>query len=61
MDHVEGPLHILLVGKEGQPYLTSYVSSFSLFFNLKKIDIGEEGKESMMDYLEKRGRIMGGH
>ena len=33
MDHVEGPSHILLVGTEGQPYLTSYISLFSLFFN----------------------------
>ena len=31
MDHVEGLLHILLVGDEGQPYLTSYMFSFSVF------------------------------
>ena len=48
MDHVEGPLHVLLVGKEGQSYLTSYISSsFSLFFHsLFEFYIGEEGKRA---------------
>ena len=31
MNHVEGPLHVLLVEKEGQPYLICYISSFSFF------------------------------
>ena len=57
MDHVEGPLHILLVEKEGQPYLTSHISSF--FFHIfLEFYIGEEGKESMMDHIERRGRIL---
>ena len=54
MDHVEGALHILLVGKGGQPYLTSYICSFSLFYySLFEFYIDEEGKESVMDRLER--------
>ena len=48
-------MHILLVGKEGQPYLTSYISS--LFFHfLFEFYINKEGKKSMMDHIEVRGR-----
>ena len=43
MDHVEGPLYILLVGKEGQPYHTRYKFSFFVHFFFE-FYIGEEGK-----------------
>jgi hypothetical protein len=45
IDHVEGPLHILLVGNEGQPYLTSYIFLFLFLFLLSfnlEFYIGEE-------------------
>ena len=58
MDHVEGPLHILLVEIKGQPYLTCYTSLFSLFSLSFVFYIGEEGKKSMMDHLGRRGRIL---
>jgi hypothetical protein len=51
-------LHILLVGKEGQPYFISYISSFSLFHFFCEFYSGEEGKESMMDHHERIGRIL---
>jgi hypothetical protein len=54
MDHVEGPLHSLLVEKEGQAYLTTVATYLhSLFFHsLFEFYIGVEGKESMMDHIE---------
>ena len=60
MDHVEGPLHILLVGKEGQPRFTSYMSSFvllfiTLFFSFILV---KKEKESMMDHFERRWWIL---
>ena len=45
MDHVEEPLHILLVGKEGQPCLTSYISSFFFFFNYVFLDLHLRGRK----------------
>jgi hypothetical protein len=58
IDHVEGPLHILLVGNEGQPYsLVTYLYSL-LFYSLFEFYIGEEDNESMMDHLERRGKIL---
>ena len=56
MDHVEGPSHILLVGKEGQHCLTSYISSF--FHFIFEFYIGEEENESMMDHLERKEKIL---
>jgi hypothetical protein len=57
MNHVEGPLRILLVGKEGQPYLTSNISSFSFFFHFFfEFYIGVEGKHGVMDNIERRER-----
>ena len=54
-DHVEGPLHILLVGNKGQPYLTSYICSFSIFLTIfLSFTLVKEGNESMMDHLERR-------
>ena len=58
MDHVEGPLHIFLVEKEGQPYLTRYISSFSIFYSLFEFYIGVEGKKNMMDHIDRRGSIL---
>ena len=58
MDHVEGPLHILLVEKEGQPYHTSYISSFSLFSLSFRVIHWRGRKESMMDHIERRRRIL---
>ena len=52
MDHVERPLYILLVEKEGQSYPTCYISSFYEFY------IGEEGKMNTNDHLETKGRIL---
>lgn len=43
MDHVEGPWHIFLVGKERQPNFTCCISPF-YFFSLSFVFyIGEEG------------------
>ena len=60
MDHVEGPLHILLMEKRGNPTsLVLYIYIHSLFFHsLFEFYIGEERKESMMDHIERRGRIL---
>ena len=58
MDHVHGPLHILLVGKRGNPTLLVSMFFLSPFHSLFEFYIGEEGKESMMDHLERRGRIL---
>ena len=58
MDHVEGPLYILLVEKEGHPYPTRYMSSFSFFQTLYEFYIGEEEKKSMMDHLDRRGGFL---
>lgn len=57
MDHIEEPLHVLLVEKGGgQPYLTHYIfNSFNSFFQFY---IGEEEKKSKMARLVKRGRIL---
>ena len=58
MDHVEGPLHILLVEIKGSPTsLATY--SHSLFFHfLFEFYIGEAGKESTVDHIERRERIL---
>jgi hypothetical protein len=56
MDHVEGLLRILLVGKRGSPsYLTNHISLFSFFtFFLSFTSMRKE--ESMMNHIDKRGR-----
>ena len=58
MDHVEGPLHVLLVEKERQPYLICYISSFSFFLLSFVFYIDEGGKKSAMDHLERRGGVL---
>jgi hypothetical protein len=58
MDHVEGLLRILLAGEEGQSYLISYISSFYFIHSLFEFYGGEEGKHSMMDPLERQGRLL---
>jgi len=50
-------LYILLVEKEGHLYLTTYLHSL-FSHSLFKFYIGVEGKESMMDHIERRGRII---
>ena len=55
MDHGEGPLHYI-GGKEGQPYLTCYMSSQYIFYSFYTFPISEEGKKSMLDHLETKGK-----
>ena len=57
VDHVEGPLHVHWWKKEGHPYLTRYISSFLFYFLFFESHIHGEGMKSMMDHLERRGRI----
>ena len=47
-------------GKERHAYPTCYISSFFYFFifYLKRLYIGEEGKNNTMDHLERRGRFL---
>ena len=58
MDHVEAPLHILLVEKKGRPISPpTYLHSLFIHF-LFEFYIGMEGKESMMDHIERKGRSL---
>ena len=43
---------------EGQPYPTRCISSFFFIHYICEFYIDEEGKKNMIDYLEKRGRIL---
>ena len=47
MDHVEGPLCVLLMEKEGQPYLACYISLACCIFIFQLI---------FLEFLHWRGR-----
>jgi hypothetical protein len=58
MDHVEISLYILLVEKGATLPHSLCISIFSLFLLFFEFYIGEEGKKSMMEHLERRGSIL---